>query len=127
LEPIPASVEQFLRANIDSVDQLEILRIVVGDPTRPHDVHALTRTLQIPPADVEQHVKLLGARGLVTLAATGPLACQHGSQTGELRNQVEALVQLYLQRPVTLIKMVYEKPKDQLKSFVDAFRLKKEK
>ena len=43
-----------------------------------------------------------------------------------LADLVVRLLQLYKERPVTLIKMVYARAKDPLRTFADAFRLRKE-
>jgi hypothetical protein len=43
-----------------------------------------------------------------------------------LQELVDRLLQLYRERPVTMIKMVYERAKDPLRKFADAFRLRKE-
>jgi predicted ArsR family transcriptional regulator len=125
--PIPSDIKEFLFANIDSVDQLEILRLVVGEPQKEHSALSLAQELQIALQTVEAHVNALSARGLLTITNQQPLTCKHGPQTKELEAGVQELVKTYLERPVSLIKMVYEKPKEQIKTFADAFRLKKEK
>jgi hypothetical protein len=127
VDPIPSDVKQFLDANIDAVDQLEILRLVVGESQKDHASLALAQELQVPLETVEAHVRALESRGLLTIVSAQPLICKHGPRTPELDAQVQQLVKTYLERPVTLIKMVYEKPKDQLRTFADAFRLKKDK
>jgi hypothetical protein len=125
--PIPSDIKEFLFANIDSVDQLEILRLVVGDPQKEHSALSLGQELQLPLQAVESHVAALAARGLLTVTNQQPLTCKHGPQSKHLHERVNALIATYLERPVSLIKLVYEKPKEEFRSFADAFRLKKEK
>jgi hypothetical protein len=125
--PIPSDIKEFLFAHIDSVDQLEILRLVAADPQKEHSALSLAQELQIPLQTVEAHVNALGARGLLTMVNQQPLMCKHGPLSEELDRGVQELVKTYLERPVSLIKMVYERPKEQIKTFADAFRLKKEK
>jgi len=45
---------------------------------------------------------------------------------GEDRRAVEALSAMYHQRPVSLVKLIYEQPPTPVKLFSDAFRLRKE-
>jgi hypothetical protein len=116
-----------LYENIDAVDQLEILRLVAGSPHVEHTASALAQELHLPLETIEPHIHALGARGLLTIVAAQPLTCKFGAHSAELEAPVQQLVKTYLERPVTLIKMVYEKPKEQFRSFADAFRLKKEK
>jgi hypothetical protein len=51
---------------------------------------------------------------------------RHGPHTPELADQVGRLLQLYRERPVTMIKMIYARAKDPLRVFSDAFRIRKE-
>jgi hypothetical protein len=127
VDPIPSTVQQFLFANIDAVDQLEILRLVAAAPQQEHPALTLATKLHIEPPTAEQHIRNLEARGLLTITAAQPLACKYGPRSEELDGLLQQLMKTYLERPVTLIKMVYEKPADQLRSFADAFRLKKDK
>jgi hypothetical protein len=128
VDPIPSAVKDFLYANVDAVDQLEILRLTAADPQKEHSCLSLSHALQVPLETAEQHIRTLAGRGMLTITVSQPLACQYGAASEELKDQVQQLVMTYVERPVTLIKMVYEKPKEQqLRSFADAFRLKKEK
>ena len=54
------------------------------------------------------------------------LSCRYGVNTPALENMVGRLLQMYKERPVTMIKMVYEQAKDPLRAFADAFRIRKE-
>ncbi len=126
MDPIPSTVKQFLYANIDAVDQLEILRLVVTEANKEHSALALTHALQVPAETVEAHIKALSSRGLLKIISEQPLTCRHGPHPAELEEPVQQLVKTYVERPVSLIKMVYEKPKETFRSFADAFRLKKE-
>ncbi len=126
MDPIPASVERFLHANIDSVDQLEILRLLASDPQRLFAAAELAHERQITPQDIERHLTMLDSRGLITITAQQPLACKHGARTPEIQREVELLARTYLERPVSLIRMLYEHEK-QLRLFAEAFRLKGDK
>jgi hypothetical protein len=69
---------------------------------------------------------------LETLARGG--LARHDSATdrwrlnaaGDDRRAVDALALMYHQRPVSLVKLVYEQPPTPLRLFSDAFRLRKE-
>jgi hypothetical protein len=86
-------------------------------------------------ADEIIHQTRLGARtvsraleDLVTsgLAArdTASGSFRYAPQGTHDRTTIEALAKLYHQRPVTLVKLVYEQPPAPVKSFADAFRLR---
>ena len=46
--------------------------------------------------------------------------------TPDLEEMLGRLLQMYKERPVTMIKMVYERAEDPLRAFADSFRIRKE-
>lgn len=52
---------------------------------------------------------------------------QYAARSVDDRRDVDALAQLYHQRPVTLVRLVYEQPSTPLRSFADAFRVRRDK
>ena len=127
MDPLPEEVKTFLEANIDSVDQLEILRVLGEDPQKEWCADDLAREVQTSPQTIGSHLSLLQARGLLTLETReGKLLSRYGPNTPELAERAAHLLQIYRQRPVSMIKLVYASARDPLKSFADAFRLKKE-
>jgi hypothetical protein len=127
LNPLPEEVKRFLEANIDSVDQLEILRVLGEDPQKEWHAPALAREVQSAPQSIDWHLAALNARGLLVLQKRGSeLFCRYGPNNPELAERTAQLLQVYRERPVTMIKLVYATARDPLKTFADAFRLKKE-
>ncbi|HEY7314332.1 MAG TPA: hypothetical protein VH643_33585 [Gemmataceae bacterium] len=127
VDPIPDDVKQFVEANIDSVDQLEILRVLGEDPAKEWSAATLVQQVQTQAHSIEAHLAALQTRGLlVTMPRGTNLFCRYGPRTPELEDMVDRLLQVYRERPVTMINFVYAKARQALKSFSDAFRLKKE-
>lgn len=127
MEPFPEDVARFLYDNVESIDQLEILRVLGEDRDREWDAVALAAAVQSEPQAVRAHLAALHARGLLTTTTQGAgLSCRYGVRTPELEGMVGRLLQIYQERPVTMIKMVYERAKDPLRAFADAFRIRKE-
>ena len=56
----------------------------------------------------------------------GETLARHGAKSPEIAAQVAKLLDAYRQRPVTMIKLVYERANERLRAFSDAFRLRKE-
>jgi hypothetical protein len=126
VEPLPEDVRQFLDTAIQSVDQLEILRLLGENPVRAWTADELAPEVQASPEVVAQDLTALQSRGLIALeqGATGPV-WRHGPHTPELEARLGRFLQLYRERPVSMIKAVYNRPDDVLRSFADAFRLRK--
>jgi len=88
---------------------------------------ALAGEVQAPPEAVTRHLAALQARGLLAAESREAGAeYRYGQNTPELAALVDRLLQLYRERPVTMIKLVYARAKDPLRTFADAFRLRKE-
>jgi hypothetical protein len=127
VEPLPEPIARFLDEQVESIDQLEILRILGEDREREWDVVALAGEVQAKPQAVHDHLTAMSARGLLVLATReAGLFCRHGASTPELEAMVGRLLQLYKERPVTMIKLVYDRARDPLRAFADAFRIRKE-
>jgi hypothetical protein len=127
VEPIPEDVKRFIETNIDSVDQLEILRVLGEDPRREWCGSALVQEVQTRSQTIGQHLSALQARGLLVIESQGSeLCCRYGASNPELENMIGKLLRVYRERPVTMINLVYAKARRDIQSFADAFRLKKE-
>ncbi len=127
MEPLPEATARFLKANIDSVEQLEVLRALAADRNRVWDCRALAGEVQARPQAVARHLDALERRGLITVAR-GPIPTyRYGANTPELEDAVSRLLQLYNERPVTLIRLVYEHAGGGHKTLADALLLRKER
>lgn len=119
-------VTRFLYDNVESIDQLEILRVLGEDQEREWDSIALAGAVQSDPQAVRAHLAAMHARGLLEMTARGAgFACRYGAGTPEMEDMIRRLLQLYKERPVTMIKMVYEQARDRLRAFADSLRLGK--
>ncbi len=127
MDPLPEEVKRFLETNIDSVDQLEILRVLGENPEREWTAAALAREVQTRPEAIGPHLAALHSRGmLITVTRGTDLFCRYGPATPELEALVHRLLQVYRERPVTMINLVYARAREALKTFADAFRIRKE-
>jgi hypothetical protein len=124
---ISENVTAFLAAHIDSVLQLEILLLLQAQPQRDWTSTDVAQELRIDAAWSSGQLEGLAAAGL--LAATGgtPPAYRYAPKTAELDDAVKGLARAYEDRRVTVIGMIFSKPLDKIRSFADAFRIRKEK
>jgi hypothetical protein len=127
VESFPNEVRRFLDGNIESIDQLEILRLVGENPSREWTVAALAAEVQAEPAAVAADLAAMRARGLLAAETRGAgVVGRYGPATPELAGLIGRVLQNYRERPVSMIKLVYARAKDPLRNFADAFRLRKE-
>ena len=86
------------------------------------EVQAATR---LGPETVRRSLEHLTRSGLLRHDSAADTWRYSGGSV-EDRRAVDALSIMYHQRPVTLVKLIYEQPPTPLKLFSDAFRLRKE-
>lgn len=126
MEPFPEEIVRFLDGNIESIDQLEILRLLGEDPTSYKSVTTLAEEVQADAQIVVAHAIAMRDRGLIHIETRDhETVCRYGPATPELASVAGRLLQLYKERPVSMIKLVYARSHDPLRTFAEAFRIRK--
>jgi hypothetical protein len=119
------TVEQFIHRYLESVDHLRAVLLLCGSPRTEWDATDVGTRLYLTPALAAAVLARLEANGLV--ASNGePRRYRYQAQSPELASLVEQIVVLDREHPVSLIQMIYARPKD-IQAFADAFRLRREK
>jgi hypothetical protein len=126
-DPFPEDVRQFLQDCIASVEQLEILRVLGESPTREWSDDEIRGQAQVSVQSIHGHLKALEGRGILRCRRSGTqVYCQLGAVSPELDDKVRRMLEIYRQRPVTMIRMVYDGAGSSLRDFADSFRLRKQ-
>jgi hypothetical protein len=123
-EAIPIEVRSLIAEHIDSVAQLETLLLIQAVPEQTWDAEKLGRELRINRDWAASQLQHLCNHGL--LNCDQPPNYRYAPKTPELAAAVEGLARAYAERRVTVIGMIFSKPVDKLRSFADAFRLRKD-
>lgn len=115
----------FLQATVPSVDAAELLLGLRTRPDRSWDVREAAQSVQgtIREIDALRYLELFQARALVI--AHPERRFQYQPATSELAALVETLARAYNERPVTLFRMIYALRDDKIRSFADAFKIRK--
>jgi hypothetical protein len=119
---IPDRVAQFIARHIDSVEQLEILLLLRGDPSREWTADELGATLRSVPDSVLGRLRDLHAHGLVE-----PEGEAWRFSPGADDALVGAVEDCWKARRVAVIALIFAEPGDDpARDFADAFRLRKD-
>ena len=119
-------VKQFIADQVDSVMQLEML-LLVRQTDEYWTPAELAGQLRIDPEWVESQLRIMVAGGLVVTSGESPAQFRYEPRTPELAATVDELSRAYADRRVTVIGMIFSKPTDKIRSFADAFRIRKER
>jgi hypothetical protein len=107
---ISGELLHFLDSHVDSIGQLEILRILGECPEREWSASNLARLTHSQSSVLAADLLALEGRGLLKTQKQGSeLLCRYEPRTPELGQPLRQLLQLYGERPVTLIKMLYSR------------------
>ena len=123
---IPDNVRALIIERIGSVLELEILLLLHAQSTRQWTAPEIAAELRIDPNWAEGQLQDLCGKGLVHCEAGDPSIYMFAPRSKELRAAVDALVPVYAERRVTVVTLIFSKPVDKLKTFADAFRIRKE-
>jgi hypothetical protein len=119
-------LRSFIQETIPTLDAAELLLLLALNPDSQYRVGAAVEAMRptvIAELAAWRYLQQFQARGLV--AARENDAFQYAPATPELDLAVRALTRVYNERPVTLVRVIYAPKDEKIRSFADAFRLKK--
>lgn len=123
-EGIPEDVRRFLAEYIDSVVQLELL-ILLRDG-KSWTVETVAKALRIEPGWTLEGLEKLSARGLISVAGDAPATYHHVPRTSELEESIRRTIEAYEKRRVSVVSLIYSRPSNAIRSFAEAFRVRKD-
>lgn len=120
---IPQDIRDFLSDCIESVSQLELLFIILGNKQKKWTAPTISRELRTNPAMANKQMDLLHAKGILFKENEFYSYAPKSQKLDELITKLSAL---YNERPVAIVTYIFTKPEDKLKGFADAFKFKKD-
>ncbi len=117
----------FIKAHIDSVEQLEVLLLMRNDPTKEWSAGDVSRELRSSTASAQHRLDKLCALRLIVKVDPASLSYRYEPSSPELGDRVTALSEAYLVRRVTVIDLIFSNPVEKIKTLADAFKLRGDK
>lgn len=115
----------FLQRNVPNVDAAELLLILAENPERSWEIDELRDRLAtmavLSEADVLRNLDLLQSNELVARDADRRVRYRSSPSVDQ---HVANLARLYVERPVTLFRVIYALRDAKIKTFADAFKLR---
>jgi hypothetical protein len=118
-------VIDFLNEQIDSVLELEVLLLVRESAPRQWTAADLSIALKIDSTWAAAELEKFGARQI--LARGDNSAYFYAPANESLDATIKSVAHAYATHRVRIIGLIFSKPTSTLKSFADAFRIRKEK
>jgi hypothetical protein len=108
--------------HITSVEQLEILLLVRGEPGKEWSARAVSEAMRTSESSAAMRLKDLSARGLLSQEGSPP-RYRYAPNSGALARGVDELARAYAERRYTVIELIFSKPIDKLRVYAEAFRV----
>jgi hypothetical protein len=112
----------FIKKNITSVEQIEVLLILRANPERVWTVEEISTILRSSNNSIESRLEALTRRHM---ARPEDDQGYRYAASGRLHDMVESLASEYAVRRFSVIELVFSRP-DAARTFADAFRLREE-
>jgi hypothetical protein len=123
---IPDDVKAFIAEFIDSAEQLETLLLLHSRPEETWNAESVARAIYTVPQSAARRLEALAEIGLAS-AVDGPTPTyRYAPSESGLDARVKALAAVYRERRVAVINLIYSAPSSSVRSFADAFKLRKD-
>lgn len=122
-------VRSLVSSHLASMDHLEILLLLHGAAPDALSVKDMIQKTGRPGDLVHAAVTDLVASGLLAQSEPDLEAgvVSFNPRSDEMRSAVSELATMYNERPVTLIRAIYDRPAEPVVSFAEAFRVRGDK
>ena len=121
---LPTEAKQFLRAHIQSLEQLEILAAMRSQRDREWSAQAIYETILSNEKSIDTRLRQFEGAGLIVSNGGTVPAYRYQPRDPSLETAVDATLRAYRERRVLVIETIFRPDADPAKSFADAFRFK---
>ena len=129
MEPgeITNEIKEFIRQYIPSVEQLEVLIFMKENSRQSWKANDVAQRLYINELSALDRLTALANDGMLKkeVADKSPPTFRYEPSSGELDGLIAKVIVAYKIKRAAMISLVYETPRDNLKTFSDAFRFNK--
>jgi hypothetical protein len=123
---IPEDVLRFIEAHIDSVHRLDALLLVRREPDRWWREAEIAAELRGTVDSARLSLTVLAEHGLLEFSPDSPPAFRYRPRTDALGLLADRLAAAYATHRVAVIEAIYARPAENVRSFADAFRWRKD-
>jgi hypothetical protein len=122
---LPQRVQRFLMTYIDSIEKLEVLLLLRARTERQWTASEVALELRITEASSAARLADLASSKLLVSNRAAPAAYHYSPAHEEDAQAVSELAATYAERRVSVITFIFSKPQERVRSFADAFLLRK--
>lgn len=121
---LPEPLERFVRERLPSIEQVEIVLLLRREPDRSWTAPEVSERTGTPPESTAMRLFLLASNGIVAFEGSGVPKYRYTADP-EVDAMVGDLEGFYARNREVLFDLLGTPARDPLRSFADAFKLKK--
>ncbi|CAN5626015.1 hypothetical protein BH20VER1_BH20VER1_26930 [soil metagenome] len=125
-ETLPPAVRQLLSRYIASVEQLEILLLLRGQPDRAWTCDQVYEVIRSSQASVAQRLQKFTADGFLREEPGPPRMFRYAPKDGDLAAALDETATVYQTWRLRVIEAIFAPAPDPVQTFADAFKLRKD-
>ncbi|HEX6097736.1 MAG TPA: hypothetical protein VF432_15525 [Thermoanaerobaculia bacterium] len=118
-------MERFIRERLPSSEQIDIVLLLRADRERAWSAPEVSQHLGTPPESTAMRLFLLASNGVVAFDGSGGIPRYRHTTHPESDALIAELAAVYEATPSAVYAIVGTPVRDPLRSFADAFKLKK--
>jgi hypothetical protein len=122
---IPSEVERFVSENVETAEQLDALVLLCSNPERAWTADALSQALFSVPQSAARTLERLEERRFAAQDAAAPGSYRYAA-AGEDARRIAEVAAAYRANRAAVIKLLFQRRVDPVRSLADAFRLRKD-
>jgi hypothetical protein len=122
---LPSDVVQFVNDAVDSIEQLELLVMLIESSDRWWDAVSAGRALGINPGTMQRDLERLATRNLLAVNLGNDVSYRFEPGSPSLRATSQAFAAAYRKNPRALFRLAVERQKRAIRDFADAFRIRR--
>lgn len=124
---LSGELELFIASEIQSLEQLEILFLLSGNPHKWWTAKSVYEVVKSSLQSVQERLNQMVQRGLIKEETGSEVHYQFAPADEGMWRIVAELRDAYKERSVKVVQAIYSKPPDGVQEFARAFRVRKDK
>lgn len=123
---LPSHVTNFISAHLRTLEQLELLLLLMQTPDRWWDAAAIALQLGVTADTARRALEHLAARNLLAIRITGDVRYQYQPGEPQLADAARMLAEAFRVNRLAVLRLVAEPERRSIRDFADAFRIRRD-
>ncbi|HYC60110.1 MAG TPA: hypothetical protein VEK79_11155 [Thermoanaerobaculia bacterium] len=125
MSDVSEGLRRFLQERLTSLEQIEVVLLLRGDSTRSWTAPEVANELRIAPETAAMRLFLLASSGVLAFEPSGVPRYRYTGSDAATDALIAELAQAYAADRNAILAVVDSGTRDPIRSFADAFKLKK--